>query len=271
LEWKFVRETLPLSFPLVPHYLMALCLVAADRLILEHYRSIEEVGLYSLAYTVGMTMYLIAASIGQAWQPIYYDTARDSGGQPILGKLSSGMAVVLTAIGIFGVQSARYFTGLLDSRYLPVGRLIPWIIGSYLLHAFFGLFQLALLQSKRTKFIFVVSAAAFFLNLALNIWWIPRLGMYGAAYATLVAYGSEALLMYFYAQRVFFLPYDWRRIFTALALLAVAIGLSQFSWKGYIHALITLGMLLSTATMVWFFGGKTAGQIFKLALNGKMS
>jgi hypothetical protein len=30
-------------------------------------------------------------------------------------------------------------------------------------------------------------------------------------------------------------------------------------------------MLLRTATMVWFFGGKTAGQIFKLALSGKMN
>jgi O-antigen/teichoic acid export membrane protein len=269
MEWRFVRETLPLSFPLVPHYLMALCLVVADRLILEHYRSLEEVGLYSLAYTLGMTMYLIGASIGQAWQPIYYDTARDSSGLHILGRLSSVMAVILTAIAIFGVQSARYFTRLLDSRYLSVGRLIPWIIGSYLLHAFFGLFQLALLQGKRTKFIFLTSAAAFLLNLALNIWWIPRLGMYGAAYATLVAYGAEAVLMYFYAQRVFFLPYDWRRMLPALVLLAIAIGLSQFSWKSYIHALMTLGMLLSTATMVWFVGGQTAGQVVKLVLHRK--
>jgi hypothetical protein len=57
----------------------------------------------------------------------------------------------------------------------------------------------------------------------------------------------------------------------ALALLAIALGLSQFSWKGYVHTLMTLGMLLSTATMVWFFDGKTARQIFKLALKAKAS
>jgi O-antigen/teichoic acid export membrane protein len=269
LEWKFVRETLPFSLPLVPHYLMALCLVGADRFVLAHYRNLEEVGVYSLAYTLGMTMFLVAVSIGQAWQPIYFDTARGNGGRHILGKLSSGMAVLLTAIAVFGIQIAQDFTRLLDSRYSSVGRLIPWIIGSYLLHAFFGLFQLALMEGKRTKFILVASAAAFLLNLALNLWWVPLLGMYGAAYATLVAYGAEALVMYFYAQRIFFLPYDWRRMFAALALLAIALGLSQFSYRGYVHTLMTLGVLLSTATMVWFFGGKTAGQIFKLALNGK--
>jgi len=270
-EWKFVRETLPFSLPLVPHQLMALCLVAADRLILAHYRSLQEVGLYSLAYTLGMAMFLVALSIGQAWQPIYFETARSNGGRHTLGNLSSSMAVLLTAIAIFGVQIASYFTHLLDSQYFPVGRLIPWIIGSYLLHAFFGLFQLALLEAKKTKFILAASAAAFFLNLALNLWLIPLLGMYGAAYATLVAYGAEALVMYFYAQRVFFLPYDWRRMFAALALLAIAFGLSQFSWKGYVHSLMTLGILLSTSAMVWFSGGKTARQIFELALNGKAS
>jgi O-antigen/teichoic acid export membrane protein len=268
-EWKFVRETLPFSLPLVPHYLMALCLVAADRLILAHYRGLQEVGLYSLAYTLGMTMYVIGASIGQAWQPIYYDTARSSNGPHTLGRLSSSLAVLFTAIAVFGVQSVPYLMRLLDSRYLTVGRLIPWIIGSYLLHAFFGLFQLALLERKKTQFILVASATAFFLNLVLNCWLIPLMGMYGAAYATLVAYGAEALLMYFYAQRVFFVAYDWRRIFTGLGLLAIAVVLSQFHWKTYAQTLVTVGMLLSTATMLWFFGGQTAGQVVKLAFRGK--
>jgi O-antigen/teichoic acid export membrane protein len=218
-----------------------------------------------------MAMFLVSLSLSQAWQPIYFDTARSNGGRHTLGELSSGIAVLLTAIAILGVELAQYFTRLLDSRYFPIGPLIPWIIGSYLLHAFFGLFQLALLEGKKTKFIVITSATAFTLNLTLNMWWIPRLGMYGAAYATLVAYGAEALLMYYYAQRVFFLPYDLRRMFTALALLSVALGLSQFNWPGYVHALLTMGVLLSTATMVWSSLGKTTGQLVKLARIGKTS
>jgi O-antigen/teichoic acid export membrane protein len=271
LEWKFVRETLPLSLPLVPHYLMALCLVTADRFILAHYRNLQEVGLYSLAYTLGMAMFLVSVSIGQAWQPIYFDTARRNGGRHILGRVSSSLAVFLTAIAIFGVQVVPYFARLLDSRYLPIRRLVPWVIGSYLLHAFFGLFQLALLEGKKTKFIVAASSVAFVLNLGLNLWWIPRLGMYGAAYATLVAYGAEALLMFYYAQRVFYLSYDWLRVFAALTLFALALGLSQFNWNAFTHALMTLGILLITATMVWFSGGKRTGEIFELALNGKIT
>jgi O-antigen/teichoic acid export membrane protein len=243
--------------------------VTADRFILAHYRSLQEVGLYSLAYSLGMAMFLISVSIGQAWQPIYFDTARRNGGRHILGNVSSRLAVFLTAIAIVGVQVVPYFTRLLDSRYLPISRVIPWVIGGYLLHAFFGLFQLALLEGKQMKFIVVASTVAFVLNLVLNLWWIPSLGMYGAAYATFVAYGAEALVMYFYAQRVFNLSYDWSRIFAALTLFALALGSSQFSWNAYIQVLMTLGILLITATMVWFSGGRKTGQLFELALNRK--
>jgi O-antigen/teichoic acid export membrane protein len=66
---SFVREALPLALPLVPHLLLALGLVAADRLILQRYRSMEEVGLYSLSYTLGMVMFLATSSVVQAWSP----------------------------------------------------------------------------------------------------------------------------------------------------------------------------------------------------------
>src|SRR5256885_14671336 len=58
-------------------------------------------------------------------------------------------------------------TRLLDPIYSPVARLIPWIVGGCLLHAYFGLFQLALLEGKRTKCIFFASVAAFVFNVAL--------------------------------------------------------------------------------------------------------
>src|SRR5207249_3977473 len=127
-------------------------LVVADRFILERYRSLDEVGLYSLAYTLGMVMYLVSLSIAQAWQTIYFDTARagDVTGRSMLGRLSSSLAIFLSAIAFIGVLIAPELTSVLDARYRAVGRLIPWIIGGYLLHALFGLFHLSALQGKRT-------------------------------------------------------------------------------------------------------------------------
>ncbi|HYX69144.1 MAG TPA: oligosaccharide flippase family protein [Terriglobales bacterium] len=267
LAWRYVRETLPLSLPLVPHGLMALGLVAADRFILERYRSLDEVGLYSLAYTLGMVMFLVTLSIAQAWQTIFFDTARtgDASGRRMLGQLSSGLALLLSGIAMLGALLAPDFVRLLDPRYLPAGRLIPWVIGGYLFHAFFGLFQLSALQGKRTQFILFASLVAFAVNLALNLWWIPIWGMYGAAYATTAAYALEAVLMYIYAQRIFPLPYDRWRMLAALAVFGGALALTQRAWPLSLRPWVMLAALAAGWGLLRLVGGATLVQTIRLA------
>jgi O-antigen/teichoic acid export membrane protein len=200
-EWKFVRESLPIALPLLPHLLLALGLVVADRFILEYYRNLGEVGVYSVAYTFGMVMYLVTASISQAWSPLFYDVARNGReGQRTLGRLFSGLSLLLVAIAVFGSLIAQdVVSHFLDKRYSSAGRLVPWIIAGYLFHALYGILQPSLLQARRVGFMWVVSGVALVANIGLNFLWIPRWGMYGAAYATMAAYVIEAAMMYVYA------------------------------------------------------------------------
>lgn len=226
----YFRQTMSVSLPLVPHQFMAMALLVADRFVLGRYRSFAEVGLYSFAYTLGMVMHLVALSLGQAWAPLFFDAGRTgNSARLILGRVNSGLVLLITAVGCIGALFAQPFTRwLLDPRYHAAGRLIPWVIGAYLLHAFFGLFQLAAIQAKATRYILYASSTAAAVNLALNIWWIPKWGMYGAAYATLAGYAIEAAGMHFFAQRIFPLPYDGKRIAAALLIFALVLALTQF-------------------------------------------
>ena len=53
--------------------------------------------------------------------------------------------------------------------------------------------------------------------------------MYGAAYATLVAYVVEALVMYLLARQVFRLSYDLPRTLAAMGVFAVALAFTQIA------------------------------------------
>jgi O-antigen/teichoic acid export membrane protein len=50
--------------------------ILADRFILAHYRDLSEVGIYSLAYSLGMVMFLVTRSLSQAWLPMFFELAR---------------------------------------------------------------------------------------------------------------------------------------------------------------------------------------------------
>jgi O-antigen/teichoic acid export membrane protein len=233
-HWRFVRETLAIGLPLVPHQLMAGGLMVADRFILGYYRDLGEVGLYSIAYTFGGVMSLVTLSLTQAWAPAYYDLARkEEAGRRAMGRICSELAVVLSAIACFGAFIAQDFIAhFLDHRYVAAGRIVPWIIGAYLAHSIFTMFSLAVVQARRTQWLMLVSFVAFAINTALNFALIPRWGMYGAAYATIVAYVVEVLMMYFVAQRLYPISYDLRRIFASTGVFVVALVATQMNWSG---------------------------------------
>jgi O-antigen/teichoic acid export membrane protein len=254
-EWKFVRESLPIALPILPHMLLALGLIAADRFILEYYRSLGEVGVYSVAYTFGMVMYLVTASISQAWSPLFYDVARGGReGQRMLGRLFSGLSLLLVAVAVFGSLIAQdVVSHFLDKRYSSAGRLIPWIIAGYLFHALYGILQPSLLQARRVGFLWVVSGVALVANLGLNYLWIPRWGMYGAAYATMAAYVIEAALLYIYAQRVYPLAFSRSRLAAALAIFGAVLWVTQHHWHSW-RLLILAATFVSSLSLIVLIG-----------------
>lgn len=268
---KFVRETLPMALPILPHMLMALGLIAADRFILQYYRSLGEVGIYSVAYTFGMVMYLVTASISQAWSPLFYDVARNGKeGQRMLGRMFSGLSLLLVAIAVFGSLIAQDVVAhFLDKRYFPAAWLIPWIIAGYLFHALYGILQPSLLQARRVGFLWIVSGVALVANLGLNFLWVPRWGMYGAAWATAAAYMIEAALLFIYAQRVYPLQFSRIRLAAALALFGGVLWVTQVHWQSW-RVLIFAATLLGSLLLIGFIGRKELESLLGPLLRRKI-
>ena len=78
-------------------------------------------------------------------------------------------------------------------------------------------------RARRTQFNWVVTGLAALVNVALNLALIPPYGMIGAAIATVAAYTTMAVGMAWWSQRIYPVPYQWRRVGTA-ALAAVALA-----------------------------------------------
>jgi len=256
-QWSFVRESLAFGLPLVPHLVMASALVVADRFILEHYRNLAEVGIYSLAYTFGMVMFLVTQSLSQAWLPMFFDLAGQDTpeNRALLGRACSGLAAFLASLACVGMLLSPVFIYFsLDQRYHAAAPIVPLVVMGYLFHGLFSLFDLSILHARRTASVFAVSLVAFAVNLALNIALIPRWGMYGASWATTLAYAFEALGAFLLAQRFFSLPYRIPEILAALAIAAGTLWLTQMhsmqQMRGLPLALFTipaLGLLALTS------------------------
>jgi O-antigen/teichoic acid export membrane protein len=211
------------GLPLVPHALSALILSSADRILLERLSTLSQVGLYNIGYQIGQAFTLIMSSIAYAWVPIYYSIAKDEL-EHKAKKIFSRMATLYIAFGailaagviLFSKEIIYFMTteGFYDSHLV-----VPLIAAGYFIYLIYIMSVRALYLKKRTYIVAPITILAAIINIGLNILWIPDYGMMGAAYATLISFLIQSILILIFAQKTYYIPYEYINLIIITALL----------------------------------------------------
>ena len=74
LHWskREARTTLAFSIPLLPHLLSLWVLNVSDRVVLQRFVPLADVGIYSLGYQIASILQLLAFSASNAWSPFFF-------------------------------------------------------------------------------------------------------------------------------------------------------------------------------------------------------
>lgn len=229
-DWQLLRQSLVMCLPLVPHLAAHWVLTLSDRLILQRLAPMAEVGIYGLGYNLGMAMAFVVTAFNASWVPVFYDVAlRDRAALRTLGRLSTTWVQGLSLIAIGGILFSREALLLMASpTYAAAAAIVPIIIVAYLFNGLYLFPVNSLFVRKDTRWLPVFTGIAAALNIALNLWWIPRAGALGAAWATLIAYAALFAMVFAHAHRRFPMAYDYGRV--GLALGAVAASMIAGAW-----------------------------------------
>jgi O-antigen/teichoic acid export membrane protein len=76
-------------------------------------------------------------------------------------------------------------------------------------------------RARRTRSNWIITGAAAAASIGVNLALIPELGMIGAAIGGITAYSVLFVAMAWKAQRVYPVPYQWRRVATAAGVAVV--------------------------------------------------
>lgn len=222
-----LKAAMLFAFPLVPHQFNAFILNASDRFLLDWFRGAREVGIYSMATLFGLVMAMISTAILSAYGPVFYRTNANQGGAT-LEKLSNAVVLVLMVAAVIGILLAHDVIGiLLPASYDGASTYVSVIIAGYFFHGLAGLFQLGLIQEKRSALLSLSTITASIGNIALNLWLIPDHGIMGATIATLVSFGFEALFVIVAVRGVFPMGISVRVLGGAIAAVLGALALAS--------------------------------------------
>jgi O-antigen/teichoic acid export membrane protein len=264
-SWKQAKESLLFALPLIPHLLSLWVLNLSDRLILQKYVSLNEVGIYNLGYQLGSIVQVLAFSLSNAWGPFYYKTATNSDGSTVLSRMSTYYWVVIIIAGTALAMMAKEILLIIPSRpeYHIAYQVVPVIVVGFVMRAFYFIFVSALYQVKQVKTLPVVTMIAGLLNIGLNLFFVPRYGYIAAAVNTFIAYTFQTVAMYFLAQRAFPLPYEYTRVFkiagVSMGLYLISTTLPELSaWMGL---LVKTGLILTYPICLALTGFWTSSEV----------
>jgi O-antigen/teichoic acid export membrane protein len=218
LDRPLLREMNRFGMPLVPSALLLWVTNFSDRFFLVKLADTTEVGLYSVGVRIASAMVLVLTAFRMAWPAFAFSIRDDDEARRtyawVLTYLVALATWVATALALLspwivgwlaapGFESASRVVGPLAFAAVALGGYIVISIG--------------IGRARRTQFNWVITGLAAIVNVALNLALIPPYGMMGAAAATVAAYTVMFVGMAWWSQRVYPVPYQWRRVVTAAA------------------------------------------------------
>lgn len=200
VDWHYFRKAAVFAFPLIGYELASVVLDSGDRLLVQHYMGSQPLGYYSAAYNVSTYVEeALMVPINLALFPIYMKLWVEKGKQETQAFLSRSLNGFLAlAVGVACIvllTSRDVIVVLASSKFQDASRLLPVLVIGLLIYAVHIFLNAALLIYKKTATMTRLVVYACAINLLLNIVLIPRIGLQGAAIATLASYLIMVLLM----------------------------------------------------------------------------
>jgi O-antigen/teichoic acid export membrane protein len=255
LDRELLRRMNHFGMPLVPSALLLWTTNFSDRFFLIKLTNAGEVGLYSVGVRIASAMVLLLTAFRMAWPAFAYSIKSDDEAKRTYAWVLTYLVVFTTWIATgLALLSPWLVAWLTAPGYESASRVVGPLAFAAVSFGGFIVISIGIGRARRTQFNWVVTGVAAVVNVTLNLTLIPSYGMMGAAIATLVAYTVMFAGMAWWAQRIFPVPYQWRRVGTAAAagvalavtgkLVGAGLGLSVGLILVYPLVLLPLGFTL---------------------------
>ena len=225
INFSIMNQIIQFGLPFLPAAIFGIIMEGADRFILKYMMGESAVGIYSAGYKLGIFGLLIVMGFNMGWAPYFLKHNKDKdayleysiistfflGLYGFIGMLITVLITQIKHISLFGYT-------LIGENYFDGISVVPIILMSYY---FFGIYVLMLpriYNSQSTSKIPRFKFAGALSNIILNIILIPKFGIMGSAYATLISFAIMSYYIFNVGNQIEYVKYNLRGwIFPLLA------------------------------------------------------
>jgi len=207
-----IRQIVIVSFPLLFHALGIVIINLSDRFFIDLMVGKEAVGLYAVGYQFGMIVLFVTDSFNKVWSPWIFtqlSQAHLDKRQKIVKYTYFYNIGILSGAVLFSMFAYFLLIYMTTPAYYNAQEFIIWVALGY---AFRGMYTMVfpyLVYVGKTSFLGVITLTSAGVNMIANYVLIEINGTVGAAQATLLSFIVLFLGVWWYANRIY--PMPWFR------------------------------------------------------------
>lgn len=219
--WK---KMMRYAMPLLIAGLAGMVNETLDRVLLTHLvpdekEALRQAGIYGSCYKVSIIMTIFIQTFRFAAEPFFFSHSKEKESKKTYADIMKYFVLVCSVIFLgtmMNIQWIQYFAG--SAAFRTGIKVIPILL---LANMFLGIFWNQSIWYKLTgqthygAFLTIFGAI---ITIVLNIYWIPRIGYMGCAWATLICYASMMIVSFFLGNKHYPVNYDLKRILSYLGL-----------------------------------------------------
>ncbi|HMK91704.1 MAG TPA: oligosaccharide flippase family protein [Thermoleophilia bacterium] len=228
LAWDGALMVAMLAFavPAMLHAVSFFFLKLSDRFFLQHYEGTSAVGLYTVANSLAQPLYIVGMAFRMAWPQWHYSKLHDTAVHKQMVSRSSTYFMAFNAVllAMIGIYLPLVMHVLLNRNFWSIGPTTFVLTLSTVLYNIYYIFWIGSNVAKKNSMIPVITLIASGVNIGLNFILIPRYGMYAAAWTTTLGFFILAVLVYFWSDHWYPIPFEWRRLSILGAGAALTLG-----------------------------------------------
>ncbi len=226
--WANFRRDAAYGFPLAVHGLAMMVVHYGDRYFLRTSVSLGDIGIYSLAYKMGMIVSYIQTSFDLYWRVQVFDTLKKPEGHKFYVRVITYVITLMGTgalmIALYAKPGVRIFAG---KEFADAAAYVPLLALAYVVRAAGDQFRVILRvmnQNWREVRVTVISSAFCVGAYAVLI---PRFGVNGAVWATLLTFLVMMVLSYFEAQAIQHFEFEFARLGKLILSAAAAVAVNE--------------------------------------------
>ena len=261
IKWTFDtvlwKRMMIYSIPLIIAGLAGMVNETLDRILLKNLLpediALKEVGIYGACYKIAVLMTIFVQTFRYAAEPFFFSQSNKEDAPKLYAQVMKYFVIACSLIFLGTMVNMPWIQNFIGPRFRSGLDVVPILLFANLcLGVYFNL-SIWYKLTGHTRYGAYLTIFGAIITLALNFYWIPRIGYMGSAWATLICYATMMIASYIIGRKYYPVKYDLKRILGYLALSLILFFLNNHITAGneVMEVVTGNGLLLLFAAVVY--------------------